>query len=104
MRAAKVIGHVVATCKYKTLEGKKMLLLQPMKWDKTPHGDPFVALDACGAGAEEFVFYVSSREAAVAFPDVPPIDAAALGIIDGLQWDAASFPEGTALSPKTEGR
>ena len=65
--------------------GKKLLLLQPTDWRKQPQGDPLVAVDAVGAGAGEFVFYVSAREAAMAFEDLPPVDAAVLGIIDGVQ-------------------
>jgi len=48
-------------------------------------GDPVVAADACGSGASEFVYWVASREAAVAFEDLPPIDAAVIGIVEGHQ-------------------
>jgi ethanolamine utilization protein EutN len=97
MRAAKVIGRVVATRKYETLEGKRLLLLQPMTWEKEPNGDPIVAVDTCGAGFEEFVFYVAAREAAVAVPDLPPVDAAVMGIIDGVNLQGWAMPEGTPL-------
>jgi len=86
MKPAKVIGRVVATRKYETLKGVKLLLIQPMTWERKPNGDPIVAADAVGAGASEFIFYVSSREAAVAFPKVPPVDAAIVGIIDGVSF------------------
>ncbi len=84
MYAGKVIGRVVCSSKYETLEGKKLLLVQPMTWDQQPKGGPIVAVDAVGAGGTEFVFYVCAREAAMAFDDVPPIDATILGIIDGV--------------------
>ncbi|MDI6757278.1 MAG: EutN/CcmL family microcompartment protein [Endomicrobiia bacterium] len=89
MKAAKVIGRVMATKKVSSLEGIKLLLIQPVGWDKKPHGDPLVAADAVGAGAGEFVFWVASREAAVGIggtglKDTPPVDAAILGIIDGV--------------------
>ena len=84
MYAGKVIGRVVCSTKYETLEGKKLLLVQPMTWDQKLKGDPIVAVDAVGAGGTEFVFYVCAREAAVAFDDVPPIDATSLGFIDGV--------------------
>lgn len=85
MYAGKVIGRVVASRKEETLEGKKLLLIQPLTWDRKPKGEPIVAADAVGAGADEFVFYVAAREAAVAFADLPPVDAAVVGIIDGVQ-------------------
>ena len=48
-------------------------------------------MDAVGAGAGEFVFYVKSREAALALSkenklsEIPPVDAAVMGIIDGVE-------------------
>ena len=88
MKAGKVIGRVVAERKTESLKGVKLLLIQPLTWDKKNAGDPIVAADAVGAGAGEFVFWVSSREAGVAFggtslTDTPPLDAAVIGIIDG---------------------
>ncbi len=88
MQAAKIIGRVVASRKYETLEGVRLLLIQPMTWDRKPHGDPIVAADTVGAGSEEFVFWVAARDAAVAFGgtslrDTPPVDAAVVGIVDG---------------------
>jgi ethanolamine utilization protein EutN len=104
VKAAKVIGRVVATRKYETLEGKRMLLLQPMTWEREPNGDPFVAVDACGAGAGEFVFSVAAREAAVAFSDLPPVDAVVMGIIDGVNLQGWTMPEGTPLNAAKDRR
>lgn len=89
MFAGKITGRVVATQKYESLEGRKLLLVQPMTWNKIPKGEPIVAVDVVGSGAGEFVFYVCAREAAVAcggtsLADTPPIDAAVVGIIDGV--------------------
>jgi len=77
-----IVGRVVATQKYHTLTGLKMLLVQPTDWHRNPKGDALVAIDLVGAGSAEFVFYVSAREAAFAAPEVPPVDAAVMGIID----------------------
>ncbi|MBI2118731.1 MAG: EutN/CcmL family microcompartment protein [Elusimicrobia bacterium] len=89
MQAAKVIGRVVASRKYETLEGAKLLLIQPLSWEKEIQGDPIVAVDTVGSGANELVFWVAAREAAVALggtslKDTPPIDAAIVGIVDGV--------------------
>lgn len=87
MHPAKIMGRVVATKKYPNLKGVKLLLLQPTDWEGNPDGDYLVAADAVSAGGTEFVFYVKSREAAVAFEGVPPIDASIVGIIDGVHLD-----------------
>lgn len=89
MQAARVIGRVMASRKYESLEKATLLLIQPMSWEKVPKGDPIVAVDTVGAGASEFVFWVAAREAAVAvggtsMENTPPIDAAVVGIVDGI--------------------
>ncbi|MBI4375713.1 MAG: EutN/CcmL family microcompartment protein [Elusimicrobia bacterium] len=86
MKLARVIGRVFCTRQDPAIAGKKLLLIQPMRWeDESELGDPVVAADAVGAGSSERVFWVASREAAVAFPDLPPVDAAVVGIVDGHQ-------------------
>jgi len=100
MQAAKVIGRVTASQKVETLEGVKLLLIQPVTWEQEPVGDPIVAVDTVGSGAGEFVFWVAAREAAIAMggtdlKDTPPVDAAVLGIIDGVNvqsWTKSLTP------------
>jgi microcompartment protein CcmK/EutM len=88
-----VVGRVWATRIYESLKDKKLLLVLPTDWNKNPKSkDPIVAVDVVGAGAGEFVFYVQAREAAVAcggktLEDTPPVDAAIVGIIDGVFLD-----------------
>lgn len=94
MFAARVIGRVVATRKSVELEGAKLLLLQPTDWTGKPQGEPLVAIDSVGAGAAEWVFYVKAREAAVAVKSVPPVDAAVLGIIDGVELEPSVLDSG----------
>jgi len=86
MRYAKVVGRVFCTRQYESLDGKKLLLIQPLDWEtKAPKGDPIIAAEVVGAGASEEVIWVAAREAAVAFPDVPPIDAAVVAVVEGHQ-------------------
>ena len=83
MLLARVIGTVVATRKDEGFLGSKLLVIQPMKADRTPAGRPLVATDAVGAGAGEDVFYVKSREASYPFlPAEVPTDASIVGILD----------------------
>lgn len=86
MKLARVVGRVFCSRQDPAMEKKTMLLIQPLRWeDESKLGDPIVAADAVGAGSSEKVFWVASREAAVAFEDVPPIDAAVVGIVEGHQ-------------------
>ncbi len=85
MLLARVIGTVVATRKDEGLTGAKLLVIQPMKADRTPNGKPLVAVDAAGAGTGEDVLYVKGREASHPFlPAEVPTDAAIVGVVD--QW------------------
>ncbi|MBI5202018.1 MAG: ethanolamine utilization protein EutN [Elusimicrobia bacterium] len=86
MKLARVVGRVFCSRQVETIEGKKLLLIQPLAWeDESPKGDPIVAVDAVGSGSSEKVYFVSARDAAVAFPDAPPVDAAIVGIVEGHQ-------------------
>lgn len=88
MLLAKVIGNVVATRKDAGLTGIKLLLIQPLRPDRSPAGPALVAVDSVGAGADEDVFYVRGREASFPFlPAEVPADAAIVGIVD--EWSAA---------------
>lgn len=83
MRTGIVIGTVVATRKEESLVGLKLLVTQPVDFDKKPLGEPLIAADTVGAGVGEWVIFATgaaSRNAA----DRPKaaIDAAIVGIID----------------------
>lgn len=83
MRTGVVIGTVVATRKEDSLVGLKLLVTQPVDFDKKPQGEPIIAADTVGAGVGEWVIFATgaaSRNAA----DRPKaaIDAAIVGIID----------------------
>ena len=60
----------------------------PSTMDSVSELESIVEKLATDAGLDEddvFRVTMASREAAVAFPDVPPIDAAVVGIVDGHQ-------------------
>ncbi|GMR10356.1 MAG: hypothetical protein BMS9Abin28_1177 [Anaerolineae bacterium] len=84
MKLARVLGTVVATQKYRDLEGLKFLVVQPLDEDLQPSGLAEVAADATAQAAPgELVFMVASREAAQALPETfVPVDLAITGIVD----------------------
>jgi microcompartment protein CcmK/EutM len=85
---ARVVGTVVATRKDEGLRGTTLLVIQPMRPDRSPAGKPLVAVDSVGAGTGEDVFYVRGREASFPFlPAEVPADAAIIGIVD--HWSTA---------------
>ncbi len=85
MYLGEVIGTVVAERKYEGLEGKKLLLVQPLDEERRPNGPKQIAVDTVQAGVGDFVYLVGSREAALALePSFVPVDAAVVGIIDDL--------------------
>ena len=85
MYLGQVIGTVVCERKYEGLEGKKLLIVQPLDHRRRPTGEPQVAVDTVRAGPRDLVYLVGSREAALACdPWFVPVDAAIVGIIDQL--------------------
>ncbi len=86
MHLGRVIGTVVATERYAGLEGVKFLILQPLASSLEARGEPLVAADAVHmAGPGELVYYVASREAALALPETfVPVDHAICGIADAV--------------------
>ncbi len=87
MQLGRVIGTVVATVCYEGLEGVNFLLVQPLDKELQPSGEPVVAADGVHmAGPGELVYYVASREAALACPETfVPVDHAIVGIVDAVE-------------------
>ena len=91
MILARIVGTVVATRKDPRLEGRKLLVLQPV----TPKGDAkagsyVIGVDTVGAGVRETVIAVQGSSARMAhgMTDVPA-DTAVIGIVDGIDMDEA---------------
>ncbi len=88
MLLARVAGCVWATAKDPNLDGKKLLVIQPVDAQMNPRGKPVVAIDAVGAGAGELVYYCKGKEAS--FPWLPgevPTEASIVGIVDRLDTE-----------------
>ena len=88
-----VKGTVVAERKAAGLEGKKLLLVQPVDERGAPVGELQAAVDTVQAGNGDLVYLVGSREAALACdPWFVPVDAAIVGIVDGIGLPAKAGP------------
>ncbi len=89
MELARVLGTVVATVKSEALEGRTMLVIQPLDGSLNEKGAPMVAIDSVGAGKGEIVFWCRGREAS--FPFLPadvPSDCTIVGIVDSVFLDS----------------
>jgi microcompartment protein CcmK/EutM len=84
MQLGRVIGRVVCTIKDKSLEGKTLLLVQPLDRNGRDRGKTLVAVDAVGAGAGETIYWCRGKEAAMPWkPDQEvPTEASIVGIVD----------------------
>jgi ethanolamine utilization protein EutN len=83
MFLAEVVGTVVATLKDPGLEGRRLLVIQPVTFSGSPAGAPLVVLDGIGVGVGERVIYVRGKEASFVFlPDSVPADASIVGKVD----------------------
>ena len=90
MRLGKVIGSVWSTVKNDSLQGQRLLIVQPCTPEGEPAGTEIVCCDATGeAGAGELIYWVRGREASFAF--TPPAEVVAdhtiVGIVDELHID-----------------
>src|ERR1043165_9681695 len=85
-----VKGTVVAERKAAGLEGKKLLLVQPVDEHGAPLGDVQAAVDTVQAGDGDLVYLVGSREAALACD--PGLVGVAASVVGGgaLRWSRAS--------------
>ena len=60
MLTGRVIGTATATVKHASMEGWKLLVVQPVLADgRSPDGDPVLAVDRLGAGRGETVIVSS---------------------------------------------
>jgi len=85
MMLGRVIGNVVCTMKNATLQGKTLLLVQPIDRHGRDKGRPFVAVDSVGAGAGETIYWCHGREASFPFlPSETPTEATIVGIVDTI--------------------
>jgi microcompartment protein CcmK/EutM len=92
MQLGRIIGTVVCTVKNSSLEGKKLLIVQPVNRHGKDKGKPLVAVDSVGAGAGETIYWCKGREATYPFaPNELPTEATIVGIVDSINIPASGM-------------
>ncbi len=85
MYLGRVVGTVVASQKVSGLEGKRLLVVQPIDHLQKASGPLEVAVDCISASPNSIVMLENGREAALACdPSFVPVDAAIIGIVDEI--------------------
>ena len=83
MELARVIGRVVCSVKYPTLQGVRLMLIQPVDHDDLKVGDPIIAADALQSGPGDLVSWVTGSEASLTLPNTfAPVDVGIVEIVD----------------------
>lgn len=89
MHLGRVIGTVVAERIVEGLQATKLLIVQPLDHRLEKKAAPVVAVDTVQAGQDDVIYFVSSREAALALePWFVPVDHAIVGIVDDVYPEA----------------
>ncbi|MGA3237849.1 MAG: EutN/CcmL family microcompartment protein [Bryobacteraceae bacterium] len=90
MYLGRVAGCVWATAKDPCLDGRKLLIVQPVTPDLRDTGKRVVCADCTGAGVGEIVYWLRGKEASFPFlPTEVPVDTAVVGIVDSIHFKAA---------------
>ena len=86
MNLGRVIGNIWATRKYPALEGRRMLIVQPLTFTgQQTRRRRVIALDTVDAGEGDVVMYSTASEAAIPFrPGLTPTDATIVGIVERI--------------------
>ncbi len=86
MILGRVTGVVVATHKHYKLEGRKLLLVQPLNLEGEPRGVAVLAVDGVDAGEGDRVLVVQEGKSAsmVSERAESPLDAAVVAVVDAV--------------------
>lgn len=87
MRLGRVIGTVVPAMLADELSNTPLLWIQPLDRQGRDEGEPLVCADGTRmAGPGQQIYWVSSREAALALdPWFVPVDDAIVGLVDEVR-------------------
>lgn len=85
MLAGRVVGHATSTVKHPSMQGWRLLLVQPVAADgRSPDGDPILAVDHLGAGRGDLVIVTSDgKHTQTVLQDAhTPVRWSVIGIVD----------------------
>lgn len=84
MFIGKVIGNVVCTQKDESLQGLKLLVVQPLTDELEPKGKPIIAIDTIRqSGRGDLVYLAKSKESSLPLDrELTASDAGIMGIIE----------------------
>ena len=84
MFVALVEGNVVSTIKHRSMEGWRLLLVQPLDVDGKPDGDPLLAIDRLGAGHGSKALISNDGKATreMVGDNTSPVRWAVIGLVD----------------------
>ena len=100
MYLGRVVGRVWATVKNASMEGQRLLVIQPLTPELQNTGRRVVAMDCTGAGAGELVYCVRGKESSFPFlPAEPCADTTVVGIVDSIHLK----PARNSRKPRSKG-
>ncbi len=82
MQLGRVIGSASATIKHPSMQGRKLLVVQPQLTTGKPDGDPILAVDCIGAGVSDRVMMTSDGARKLLGVDNTPVRWTIIGIQD----------------------
>ncbi|MCH7686837.1 MAG: EutN/CcmL family microcompartment protein [Planctomycetes bacterium] len=84
MQLAAVIGHATSTVKHPSLEGWRMLIVQPLDARGHDDGDPVIAIDELGSGVGDRVMITGDGQSVREMMESKssPVRWAVIGIAD----------------------
>lgn len=94
MKIARVIGNATMARAHPAMKGASLRCVEVIETsgdieNLQPGGDLIVAWDLCGCGVGDLVALAEGPESAAPFkPDVKPIDASIVAILDDYQIDS----------------
>ena len=84
MQLASIIGHATATVKHPSLNGRRMLIAQPLGASGEADGEPVIAVGELGSAVGDRVILVSdgSTVREILGSNDSPVRFAVLGVVD----------------------